>query len=72
MPFLNERLVDLCILDGDLTGVQPMWSIERLRRRKPGPLEGRVLFLDTRPLFHGHVLLVPRVHVETLPDLPAE
>jgi histidine triad (HIT) family protein len=27
-------------------------------------------FLDTRPLFHGHVLLVPREHVETLPDLP--
>lgn len=28
-------------------------------------------FLDTRPLFPGHVLLVPREHVETLPDLPA-
>lgn len=26
-------------------------------------------FLDTRPLFHGHVLLVPRAHVETLTDL---
>jgi histidine triad (HIT) family protein len=30
-----------------------------------------VAFLDTRPLFHGHVLLVPRAHVATLPDLPA-
>ena len=30
-----------------------------------------VAFLDTRPLFPGHVLLVPRTHVETLPDLPA-
>ena len=29
-------------------------------------------FLDHRPLFKGHVLLVPRIHVETLPDLPAE
>ncbi len=29
-------------------------------------------FLDTRPLFKGHVLLVPRTHLETLPDLPAE
>ena len=29
-------------------------------------------FLDTRPVFKGHVLLVPREHVETLPDLPAE
>lgn len=30
-----------------------------------------VAFLDTRPVFKGHVLLVPRLHVETLPDLPA-
>lgn len=29
-------------------------------------------FLDARPLFHGHTLLVPRVHYETLPDLPAD
>jgi len=29
-------------------------------------------FLDTRPLFHGHVLVVPRAHHETLTDLPAE
>ncbi|MEO7350297.1 MAG: HIT family protein, partial [Marmoricola sp.] len=28
-------------------------------------------FLDIRPLFKGHVLLAPRVHVVTLPDLPA-
>jgi histidine triad (HIT) family protein len=29
-------------------------------------------FLDLRPVFPGHVLLVPRAHVETLPDLPAD
>jgi histidine triad (HIT) family protein len=29
-------------------------------------------FLDHRPIFPGHVLLIPRIHVETLPDLPAE
>ena len=29
-------------------------------------------FLDTRPVFRGHVLLVPRIHVDTLPDLPRE
>jgi histidine triad (HIT) family protein len=29
-------------------------------------------FLDRRPVFKGHVLLAPRVHVVTLPDLPAE
>lgn len=30
-----------------------------------------VAFLDRTPLFHGHVLVVPRQHVVTLPDLPA-
>lgn len=29
-------------------------------------------FLDVRPLFPGHVLVVPRDHVVALPDLPAE
>ena len=28
-------------------------------------------FLDVRPVFKGHVLLVPRRHVVTLPELPA-
>ncbi|HEX6568646.1 MAG TPA: HIT family protein [Acidimicrobiales bacterium] len=31
-----------------------------------------VAFLDTRPLFPGHTLLVPRDHHETLADLPAQ
>jgi histidine triad (HIT) family protein len=29
-------------------------------------------FLDARPVFPGHVLVVPKVHHETLPDLPAD
>ncbi|MEP7024360.1 MAG: HIT family protein [Actinomycetota bacterium] len=29
-----------------------------------------VAFLDTRPVFKGHVLVVPREHYVTLPDLP--
>jgi histidine triad (HIT) family protein len=29
-------------------------------------------FLDVRPVFKGHVLVVPRHHVVTLPDLPGE
>ena len=28
-------------------------------------------FLDRRPVFKGHTLLVPREHLVTLPDLPA-
>jgi histidine triad (HIT) family protein len=31
-----------------------------------------IAFLDHRPLFPGHVLVVPRVHHETLLDLPGE
>jgi histidine triad (HIT) family protein len=31
-----------------------------------------VAFLDLRPVFHGHVLVVPRDHVELLTDLPAD
>jgi histidine triad (HIT) family protein len=35
--------------------------------------EGDVFaFLDIRPLFPGHTLLVPKAHHETLLDLPAE
>lgn len=37
-------------------------------------LEGdsTLAFLDHRPLFPGHVLLVPREHFETIEDLPPE
>lgn len=31
-----------------------------------------VAFLDVRPLFHGHTLLIPRAHHETYADLPPE
>jgi histidine triad (HIT) family protein len=33
--------------------------------------EDLVAFLDHRPVFKGHMLLVPRAHVVTLPDLPS-
>jgi len=32
--------------------------------------EDTLAFLDARPVFPGHVLLVPRAHYETLTDLP--
>jgi len=33
--------------------------------------DGSVAFLDHRPLFPGHVLLIPEDHIPTLADLPA-
>jgi histidine triad (HIT) family protein len=32
--------------------------------------DATLAFLDVKPVFPGHVLLVPRVHVPTLADLP--
>lgn len=32
--------------------------------------EQTVAFLDNRPVFKGHVLVIPTEHVVTLPDLP--
>jgi len=44
------------------------------RREEPADLvletEHLVAFLDVRPVFKGHVLVVPREHHVTLPDLP--
>ena len=34
--------------------------------------EVSVAFLDARPLFPGHCLLIPRVHYETLADVPPD
>jgi histidine triad (HIT) family protein len=34
--------------------------------------ERTLAFLDKRPLFPGHALLIPREHHETLADLPGE
>jgi histidine triad (HIT) family protein len=34
--------------------------------------EHLLAFLDIRPLFRGHVLLVPRQHLRLLSDLPAD
>ncbi|MGH3274079.1 MAG: HIT family protein [Streptosporangiaceae bacterium] len=34
--------------------------------------EGAIAFLDRRPVFKGHVLVVPRAHAPTLADLPPD
>ncbi len=45
------------------------------RGEEPGALvleaDGVVAFLDHRPLFPGHCLVIPRAHVETIGDLPS-
>ncbi len=33
--------------------------------------ESTLAFLDHRPLFHGHTLVIPKKHFETLTDLPS-
>jgi histidine triad (HIT) family protein len=54
----------------------PCVFCEIIERRIPASIvyedDDHVAFLDARPLFEGHTLLVPRTHVETLTDLTPE
>ena len=53
-----------CVFCAIISGETPavvVWESERL-----------IAFLDHRPLFRGHTLLVPKTHVRLLSDLPAE
>jgi histidine triad (HIT) family protein len=34
--------------------------------------DGFLAFLDTKPIFFGHVLVIPKKHVVTLPELPPD
>src|SRR5437762_2699981 len=34
-PLLNHGLLDVCVIDADLTNVQALWTIEKIRRRLP-------------------------------------
>ena len=43
----------------------------RVTAFKTADMPDGVAFLDTRPVFPGHVLVVPRDHIEVLGDLPA-
>ncbi|MET8257271.1 HIT family protein [Micromonospora sp. NPDC005205] len=53
-----------CVFCGIVTGEVPAFRVA-------DTLDG-VAFLDTRPVFKGHVLVVPRPHLVTLAELPAD
>jgi len=57
---VTQRCVFCSIVAGEL-GAHKVLEDERF-----------VAFLDARPLFHGHVLLVPREHVVTIMDAPRD
>jgi histidine triad (HIT) family protein len=57
-PLTGSDCVFCSIVAGD-TPARVVWSDD-----------ATLAFLDLRPLFPGHVLLVPREHHETLTDLP--
>ncbi|HEY2744351.1 MAG TPA: HIT family protein [Polyangia bacterium] len=51
-----------CVFCGIIEGATPASVVMRD--------DDVVAFLDARPLFKGHVLVLPRAHVVTLADLP--
>jgi histidine triad (HIT) family protein len=53
-----------CVFCGIVAGTVPAF---RVTAEPAG-----IAFLDTRPVFRGHVLVAPRPHIETLAELPAE
>jgi histidine triad (HIT) family protein len=53
-----------CVFCGIVTGEVPAFRV--------ADTPDGVAFLDTRPVFKGHVLVVPRVHLVTLAELPAD
>jgi histidine triad (HIT) family protein len=55
-----------------VSGACPFCAIARGEAEALTVLEDEdcIAFLDHRPVFPGHCLLVPRAHHETLPDLP--
>lgn len=58
---MAARACGFCQIAGGETAAVKVYEDERT-----------VAFLDHRPLFHGHTLLVPKRHVVVLADLPAD
>jgi histidine triad (HIT) family protein len=52
-----------CVFCGIVAGEVPAFVV--------GSTDDCVAFLDTRPVFKGHTLVLPRAHLVVLSDLPA-
>jgi histidine triad (HIT) family protein len=53
-----------CLFCAIVAGTEPAYLVAET--------DHTLAFLDIRPLFPGHTLLVPKQHFETLVDLPSE
>ncbi|BEL09813.1 HIT family protein [Actinoplanes sichuanensis] len=53
-----------CVFCGIVAGSIPAFTV--------ASAPAGIAFLDIRPVFKGHVLVVPRPHIVTLPDLPTD
>jgi histidine triad (HIT) family protein len=53
-----------CVFCGIVSGTVPAFVV--------ASEESGMAFLDTRPVFPGHTLVIPRAHIATLADLPAD
>ena len=69
-PLRSDSIADLAIQDPKCRFCQIIAGDEAAHLVLED--EGSIAFLDNRPLFPGHSLLVPRDHYETLGDLPDE
>jgi histidine triad (HIT) family protein len=69
-PLRSDSIADLAIQDPNCRFCQIIAGDEAAHLVFED--EGSIAFLDNRPLFPGHSLLVPREHHETLGDLPDE
>ncbi|GIE28838.1 hydrolase [Actinoplanes italicus] len=53
-----------CVFCGIVSGSVPAFTV--------ATSPAGIAFLDIRPVFKGHVLVIPRPHIVTLPSLPVE
>ena len=63
-PYCGPMPTSSCVFCAIVAGALPAHEVART--------DACTAFLDTKPLFPGHTLVVPNAHHVTLPDLPAD